>query len=82
MYGKIFIKWYGLGEDYINLGLPHYAHMDCNPDADYEIKDTCCGRRMVILKLKFVKVKTVYKAPKIRLHLMGISTMEQNYINN
>ena len=56
--------------------------MDCNPDADYEIKDTCCGRIMVILKLKFVKVKTVYKAPKIRLHLMGISTMEQNYKNN
>ena len=32
--------------------------MDCKPDAGYEIQDTFCGRRMLILKLKLEKGNT------------------------
>ena len=32
--------------------------MDLNPDSGKEIQDTCCGRIMVILKLKLERGKT------------------------
>ena len=30
-----FIRWYGLGGDWINLGLPHYVQMDRKPYAGW-----------------------------------------------
>ena len=42
MYDEIFSIWYGLVSDWINLGLPHYVHMDHKPDSGYEIQDNLC----------------------------------------
>ena len=34
---KIFRSWYGLGGDWINLGMTQYVHMDKNLDSGCEI---------------------------------------------
>ena len=36
---EIFQRWYGLGGDWINLGLPHYVHMDLKQDSGFKIQD-------------------------------------------
>ena len=55
---EIFIRWYVLGGDWINLGLPNYMHMDKNPDAGWKINYTWCGISMVMLKLELENGKT------------------------
>ena len=57
-----FSIWFGLVGDWVNLGLPHYMHMDCKPEDGCEIQDACCERSMVMMKLKLVKDKSVYEA--------------------
>ena len=59
---KVFSGWYILGDDWINLRLSQYVHMDRNPDTGYKIQDTCCGSSMVMLNLKLVKVNTADEA--------------------
>ena len=41
---EIFSRWYGLGGEWVNLGLPEYMHMDCNPDDKCEIQNPFFGR--------------------------------------
>ena len=57
---EIFSRWYVLGDDWINLGLSNYMHMDKNTDAGWKINDTWCGISMVMLKLELENGKTVY----------------------
>ena len=37
-------KWYGLGGDWINIGLPMYVAIDRKPVNGCEIQNVCCGR--------------------------------------
>ena len=55
---EIFSRWYVLGGDWINLGLPHYMHMDKNTDAGWKNNDTWCGISMFMLKLELENGKT------------------------
>ena len=55
---EIFSRWYRLGGEWINLGLPQYVHIDHKTDYGCNIQDTCCRRSIVMLKLKLVKGKT------------------------
>jgi len=48
-------RWYGLGGNWINIGLPHYISMDRKPEDGCEIQDAACGRSGVMLQLRVVK---------------------------
>jgi hypothetical protein len=49
------VHWYGLGGDWINMGLPHYIAIDRKPENGCKMQDTACGISGVIAKLKLVK---------------------------
>ena len=51
------VRWYGLGGDWINIGLPHYVAIDRKPENGAEIQDSCDGKSGVMLRLKVVKVQ-------------------------
>ena len=57
----IFSRLYVLGGDWINLGLPHYMHMDKNTDAGWKINYTWFGISMVMLKFELENGKTTYR---------------------
>jgi hypothetical protein len=48
-------RWYGLGGDWINMGLPHYVAMERKPENGCEIQNAACGMSGVMLQLKLVK---------------------------
>ena len=52
---KSISRWYGLGGNWINIGLPNYVAMERNPDNGCEIQDACDGRSKVMIRLKLVK---------------------------
>ena len=37
-------RWYGLGGDWINTGLPHYVALDRKPENGCEIQDSADGK--------------------------------------
>ena len=49
------VRWYGLGGDWINMGLPMYVAIDCKPENGAEIQDACCGESGIMCRLKLVK---------------------------
>ena len=48
-------RWYGLGGNWINMGLPHYVAMDRKPEHGCEIQNCCDGISGIMLRLKLVK---------------------------
>ena len=50
-------RWYGVGGDWINAGLPMYIAMDRKPENGCEIQDSCDGETGIMLQLKLVKTK-------------------------
>jgi hypothetical protein len=50
-------RWYGMGGDWINAGLPMYIAIDRKPDNGAEIQNACCAESGVMLKLRLVKSK-------------------------
>jgi hypothetical protein len=48
-------RWYGMGGDWINDGLPHYVAIDCKPENGCEIQTACCGQSGIMIGLKLVK---------------------------
>ena len=48
-------RWYGLGGNWINLGLPHYVAMDRKPENGCEIQNSCDGISGIMMRLKLVK---------------------------
>lgn len=48
-------RWYGLGGDYIDVGLPTYRALDRKPESGCEIKSSACGRSGIMLRLEIVK---------------------------
>jgi hypothetical protein len=52
-------RWYGLGGDWINTGLPMYVAMDRKPENGAEIQNSCCAESGVMLRLRVRKSKAV-----------------------
>jgi hypothetical protein len=52
-------RWYGMGGDWINLGLPMYVAMDRKPENGAEIQNACCADSGVMLRLRIRKSKAV-----------------------
>ena len=50
-----FSRWYGLGGDWINKGLPCYIALDRKPEAGCEIQSACCGDSGIMCRLKIRK---------------------------
>ena len=48
-------RWYGLGGDWINCGLPMYVAIERKPENGAELQTACCGKSGVMLRLKIVK---------------------------
>jgi Transposase IS4 len=48
-------RWYGLGGNWINMGLPHYVAMDRKPEHGCEIQNCCDGVSGIMMQLKLVK---------------------------
>lgn len=48
-------RWYGLGGDWINTGLPHYVAIERKPENGCEIQDMCCGKSGIMMGLRVVK---------------------------
>ena len=48
-------RWYGLGGDWIDVGLPSYRAIDRKPENGCEIKTSACGRSGIMLRLEIVK---------------------------
>ena len=51
-------RWYGLGGDWINVGLPMYVDIDRKPESGCEIQSACCGKSGIMIRLKLVKTKS------------------------
>jgi hypothetical protein len=54
-------KWYGLGKDWINIGLPMYVAMERKPEDGCEIQTCCDGVSRIMLRLQLVKGKKAEK---------------------
>ena len=48
-------RWYGIGGDWIDVGLPTYRAIDRKPENGCEIKTSACGRSGLMLRLEIVK---------------------------
>ena len=55
-------RWYGLGGNWINMGLPHYVAMDRKPEHGCEIQNCCDGLSGIMLRLKLVKSQAAEEA--------------------
>lgn len=50
-------RWYGMGGDWINAGLPHYVAIDRKPENGCEIQNLADGESGIMLQLAVVKSK-------------------------
>ena len=48
-------RWYGIGGNWIDAGLPMYVAIDRKPENGCEIQNSACGVSGVMLRLKLVK---------------------------
>ena len=48
-------KWYGLGGQWINIGLPMYVAMERKPVSGCEIQNVCCARSRIMMQIKIVE---------------------------
>ena len=44
-------RWYGLGGDWIDTGLPHYVDMDQKTENRCELKTAACGKRGIVIRI-------------------------------
>jgi hypothetical protein len=51
-------RWYGMGGDWINEGLPMYVQIDRKPENGAEIQNACCAESGVMLRLRIRKTAT------------------------
>lgn len=47
-------RWYGLGGDWIDVGLPHYVSIDRKPENGCENQNAACGRSGIMPRLELV----------------------------
>jgi hypothetical protein len=50
-------RWYGLGGDWINAGLPMYVAMERKPENGAEIQNACCADSGVMIRMRVRKTK-------------------------
>ena len=48
-------RWYGLGGNWNNEGLPHYVSIKRKPEDGFEIQDCCDAMSGIMLRLRLVK---------------------------
>lgn len=48
-------RWYGLGGDWSEIGLPHYVKLDRKPESGCELKTACCGTSGIMLAIELTK---------------------------
>lgn len=51
-------RWYGLGGEWVDVGLPTYRAIDRKPENGCEIKTSSCGRSGILLRMEIVKSPT------------------------
>ena len=51
------IRWYGIGGDYLPIGLPHYVKINSKPDAGIEVQTSACSKSGVLGQLRLIKSK-------------------------
>ena len=47
-------RWYELGDNWIDIGLPHYVAIDRKPEKSCEIQNAACGRSGIMLRIELV----------------------------
>ena len=47
-------EWYGLGGNWISMGLPVYVAIERKPVYGCEIQNACCGRSRIMMQIKVV----------------------------
>ena len=47
-------RWYGLGGEWSQVGLPHYVSIDRKPENGCEIKSAACGKSGILIRLELV----------------------------
>ena len=72
------VRWYGIGGDWINAGLPHYVAIDRKPENGCEIKNAACGESGIMMTLLIVKGVRTNQIPKRR---KKNSTMEHRWLS-
>jgi hypothetical protein len=50
-------RWYGMGGDWINNGLPMYVAMDRKPENGCEIQNSCCAESGVMIRMRVRKTQ-------------------------
>ena len=65
-------RWYGLGGEWINIGLPMYVAIDRKPENGCKIKDAACGKSKIMIRLKLVKTSTEEEANSTYEHGDGV----------
>jgi len=65
-------RWYGVGGDWINAGLPMYAEIDRKPENGCEIQDAACGKFGIMIRIKLVKTKEEDEAQSNREDALGV----------
>ena len=58
-------RWYGLGGDWINIGLPMYVEIDRKPENGCEIQNAACGKSGIMISIRLVKTKVEEEANSI-----------------
>ena len=48
-------RWYGLGGDWMDIGLPHYVALERKPEKGCEIKTACCGRSGILVRMELTR---------------------------
>jgi hypothetical protein len=64
-------RWYGLGGEWINLGLPMYIAIDRKPENGCEIQDSACGKSGVMLRIRLVKTAVEEEANSLHVEEDG-----------
>lgn len=59
-------RWYGLGGDWIKMGLPHYVAYDRKPENGCELKSMACGASGIMLRLELVMGQTSSEVQEFR----------------
>ena len=53
---EIMSRWYGLGGEWIDVGLPIYRAIDRKPENGCEVKTSACVRSGIMLRLEIIKL--------------------------
>ena len=65
-------RWYGLGGDWINIGLPMYVAIERKPENGCEIQDAACGKSGIMISLRVVKTSIEEERNSTREHDNGM----------